>query len=177
MRSFVPQFACVFACAMLLASAAGHVRHPRRFLQAIRGHRAIPRGLVWPAAVIVTLVEVGIVALALTALGGAVDARVPLGAAAVLGIVFLVYLMRLLMRESPPATCGCSPVDSPLTPAALIPAFGLTAIPAAGLAMFEPSWNPGTAIEQALAVLCAMTMALLTVLAPAAAPEMHKVRR
>jgi hypothetical protein len=174
MQAFVYGVSVTLLAAVLVATGIGHLLHLRRFHVLIRSHNVLPAALSGVAAALVTTLELcGAAVFVAMLLEGAAPRRVVvLATTAVAGVAFLVYLRRLLRNSRATASCGCSPLDGPLTPASLVPAaslviasiLGLASVAMEGVARSKP--EPAVLL---LAVVWGVTLALLVLLLPAAA--------
>lgn len=121
--------------AIFCLSGAAHLLRFGMFCGHLRVHGIVPRSLQTLAAAAATLIEIlaGVAALVL------LFAREPLaqlalfGLGAITGTIFLVYVRRLLWLRGMRGSCGCSPLDGPLTPVSLVPAIGVIIASVLGL--------------------------------------------
>lgn len=174
MGAFLVPWASAFAACVLLATGVGHLAEPRRFGRRLAGHGVVGARLAAPAAALVTAAELATGAAAVVVLAGRLPARPVLAVAAVLGALFALYLRRLLASPLRPRSCGCTPWETPLTPAALLPATALCVAGAAGA-----TWAAGPAgalagsdpAEAVLAAAWGVTGAAIALLYPATVPQ------
>lgn len=177
LTSFLAPFACAYLAAALLPSGVMHLVRLRSFGTLLYAHGIVPPVLIVPAAIAVAVLELG---LGMAALLGSARIRLPLppaalpAGAAALGAVFVLYLILLFNRppRRPHGSCGCTPWESPLTGASLLPAAGLLLIGLLGLnaALSSEEWLTTGAVW-ALAVLWGATLAPLVALIPATVPS------
>lgn len=176
MLAFVTLCGLAFVAALLAVTGGAHLLAPVAFGRTLRRHGLLPGALAVPAALLVAVGELALAGAAVAALAGRFPAPVVFAVALVLGLGFLVYL-RTLARTGHTGSCGCTPLDAPLTPASFAPAaalavtgalgscaVGLAATAAGGtLAPVTDGWS-------ALAAAWGLTLAALVVLLPASAP-------
>lgn len=135
--SFVYQLALGYVAATLLASGLGHALWPGGFRDSVRSHGVVPARLAGLVAALVTALELAAGAAAVAVLssaGAAAWASVLFAACAATGVAFALYVRRLLARPEGIASCGCTPLGGPLTPASLVPACALALASLSGLA-------------------------------------------
>ena len=175
LTTFLAPFAFAYLAAALLPSGAMHLVRLRRFGTLLYAHGIIPPVLIVAVAVAVGVLEAGLGVAALLAAGGVrlplPPAALPAGAIA-LGGVFVVYLLVLFNRppRRPHSSCGCTPWESPLTGASLLPALGLVVIGLLGglLVSGPPAGTPDA--RWILAALWGATLAPLMAMIPAVVP-------
>ena len=177
MRSLFYFFAAGYLATTLLTSGFGHAVQFRWFQSDLRSHKVLPPRSIWLAAALITLLELAAGTAAVRALLFERQGVGTLLVSFVLGLAFLAYVVKLLSAAVPPQSCGCSVIESPLTPASVAPATGLILAALLGLAVTLGGERAGGAQEAALGVAWGITLAGLTLLLPATMPEMHKVRR
>jgi hypothetical protein len=127
--SLILFLACGYVVVLLGVAGAAHIVRLTSFMQTVQTHGIIPPLFASAIAVVVALVEVlcaGALAGAVI-LGGRTAALFCFSACGILGVMFLAYLATLLKRSTG-GSCGCLPVDSPVT--------GISMIPAAGIVLF-----------------------------------------
>jgi hypothetical protein len=172
--TFFLYFGLAYAAATLLASGLAHVVYFRRFLTTVRAHRVLPP--VWAPPVVFAVVgwelaAGGLAAGMLASTRPATLAAPLFGSCALAGCAFWLYVRRLLSRPVRAASCGCSPLASPLTPASLAPSVALALASALGLAAAGFGPEGAVAIGAALPpAVWGCTLAGLLILLPAAAP-------
>lgn len=179
---FVYYFSLSCLAAILLTTGSGHVAKFPVFRALLVEHQIAPFRMVTLVAILILAVELATGMIALLLLAGGLRTQYSpflfaVGAGA--GIVFLVYLRHLLRRSTGVTSCGCSPLASPLTPAAMIPAATLGLVSCAGLiAVLWPATNLSTApagerelVLSALPILSGVVFAGITILAPASMPS------
>jgi hypothetical protein len=163
--------------ATMAASGAAHLVRFGRFRGHVRAHAIVPARLQTPAAVVVALLEGGVGLAAVASLFAAeVVTRSALLALGVLaGTAFLFYLRRLLWVRGMRGSCGCSPLDGPLTPVSLLPAAAVVVASLLGL-VATLAGSDATAVRDPLCLLMAgwgVTLALLVILLPATMPPVQ----
>jgi hypothetical protein len=127
--SFILFLACGYVAVLLGAAGVAHMARLRSFMQTVQAHGIVPPRFAPAVAVVVAVLEVlcaGALAAALI-LDGRTATLLCFGTCGLLGLMFLAYLAALL-RRSTGGSCGCLPVDSPVT--------GISIIPAAGIVLF-----------------------------------------
>jgi hypothetical protein len=176
--TFVYRFGLAYIAAALLTSGIWHLVGFSHFRALVRSHGLLPGAAAPAVAGLVLVLELGAGAVAATrALGGGPPAYDPwlFAASAGLGAAFTLYVCRLLQTPARGAACGCSPIESPLTPAAVVPAGTLLLVGGAGLAAAGAPAGPMPAPAAlggpvlALPVAWGVTLAGLVLLVPAAA--------
>lgn len=132
---FVRDFATTFLATMLLTSGAAHVFNVSAFRETIDRHGLVPTAARTVAALAVIVAEIAVGLLTIVAARSASDglAAFVFGGSVLAGVGFVLYLRKLLRSPVPMATCGCSPLASPLTHASLVPAASLALVSGAGL--------------------------------------------
>jgi hypothetical protein len=175
MLPFVFRCGLAFVAALLTATGGSHLVRLPDLARLLRHHRLLPPAAALPAALAVTAVEL---ATAATAAGALVAGSWRLAAAASAAAVisgggFVAYLRQLVRRSGRGGSCGCTPFDSPLTPASFAPAAGLVAAGALGLALspagsLDPTAGPAWSM---LPVVWGLSLAGLVALLPATAPR------
>jgi hypothetical protein len=169
---FASDFSLSFIAATLLVSGMGHLSSQAEFRRVIRSHDVFPSWLAGWTAVLVSLVELSLGALAVVSLlpsAGVSTRRIAFVATAGAGAAFLIYLRRLLSNPGDANSCGCSPLSAPLTKASLAPSIalvivsfiGFTATAAVGLD------NQVDAVNRILPCLWGVTLSGITLLYPA----------
>jgi hypothetical protein len=186
--AFAHVFALAYVAATLLTSGVGHLVAPRRFARVLHAHGLLPPRAASGVAAVVPVLELAAGALALTAILRRDDPQVSVlallahGAGAMAGVAFLLYVRRLLRATdgvaSPRvASCGCTPLDAPLTSMSAAPAAGLLTACAVGLvATLVGSGAPGgdlslPAAARALPLAWGVTLAALALGLPAVMPN------
>jgi hypothetical protein len=104
------------ALGILLQSGLRHAFQPARFTRALFAQETLPPLAVWPAAILVTLAEVGIGVSGLVVAMSVPNSsflRTALFLAALTYIVYAAYA-GLLLRRAPGAPCGCSGEEAPV---------------------------------------------------------------
>jgi uncharacterized membrane protein len=185
--TFVYYLSLSFVAAMLLASGIGHLLGWGRFGALVRSHRVVPASLTTAVALLVGVFELASAGIALAALSSSAASTlaVPLFVVcAAAGCVFVWYVRQLLRNPAGIASCGCSPLPGPLTPASLVPASGLLLVSTAGLAATSlVSRQPLSIAYQSLGIATALpvawgvTLAALVMLFPASMPRLAADRR
>ena len=144
MLTFLSYFSLAYVAATLFTTAIGHLANFSAFRAIVRTHRLIPE-------VLSTLVSVAVVAFELLA-GSAAIAIILSGDIALLAVLLFVvcaavgciflYYVRLLLRHPVGVTsCGCSPFESPLTPASVMPAGALLVVALTGFVASGCRWG------------------------------------
>lgn len=179
MTGFWPVFGLTYVAATLLISGGWHLLRFRSFRHLVRSHEIVPSPLVTATAALTPIAELSagtaalLLAVAPTALA---PARVLLTTTGVLGVVFVLYVRRLLRQPVRSVACGCSPLSSPVTPASLIPGGALAAVSVTALAAtFVPSGPAdaaarGPGLLAVLPPLWGVALAALVMLVPASMP-------
>ena len=174
MLGFVTLCGLALVAALVAVTGGAHLLAPAAFGRLLRHHRLLPGALAAPAALAVTAGELALAGAAAAALAGG-DRRlaaVAFAAALALGLGFSAYLRRL-SRSGHTGSCGCTPLDSPLTPASFAPAAALAVTGALGLAATSAvagAVPPAGEGWGALAVAWGLLLAGLVLLLPASAP-------
>lgn len=174
MQIFVYGVSVAFLAAVLLATGIGHLLDFSRFRLLIRHHNVLPSAVAGVAAGLVTMFELfgGAAFVAILIDGTELPRATVLAATASAGVAFLFYMRRLLRHPATSASCGCSPLDGPLTPASLVPAASLVIASVLGLssvALEGASHGTPEAAVRLLSVGWGATLALLVLLLPAVA--------
>jgi hypothetical protein len=174
MQALVYGVSVSFLAAVLLATGVGHLLDFRRFRLLIRDHHVLPAALSGVAAGLVTMLELlgGAVFVAMLLEGNQLPRAVVLTTTAGAGVAFFIYIRRLLRNPTGTASCGCSPLNGPLTPASLVPAGSLIIAAGLGLASVAAEGVTRSAPEAAVLLLSVgwgATLALLVLLLPAVA--------
>jgi hypothetical protein len=177
MRTFVTAFASSFVAILLGVTGANHMLRLSSFREVIRSHGTFPPMLAGAIALVV-----GVLELTMAAGAGAVGFVEGVGVwrgiafalATAAGCVFAIYLQRLLRSPVGAASCGCSPLESSLSPLSLLPALSLAAVSAVGCFLAVSVSSPRGAVlgfNEALARLLGagwgLTTAGLMMLMPA----------
>lgn len=176
---FVYYFSLSCLAALLLTTGGAHLAGFSAFRALLYEHNLVSS--VTSAAVFILVVELTIGMTALLLLVGGLQTTVapPLFAAsASVGVVFLMYVRRLLRHATSLTSCGCSPLSSPLTPASLLPAATLALVSGAGFVanlLSAADHTSALANEYGLAlytlpVLSGIVFAGITMLIPASMP-------
>jgi len=174
MVQFTAHASQAFIASLLLVTGAAHLGGLSKLARLVRQHRLIPDRASMPAALLVTAGELAVAAAAVVGIV-ADDWRVRLAASAgaVLASTCLLVYMRALVRSGHRGSCGCTPLDGPLTIASFAPAAGLGVAGLLGIAastagdlqpLPAPSWA-------ALGVVWGATLACLVVVLPATVPR------
>jgi hypothetical protein len=121
MAHFVLALASSFVTVTLGLTGLWHIVYFRRFRDIIRSHRSVPPAAATATAGVVCVLELSTVLL-LT------RSTVAFLIAAAAGCGFLVYVGLLLGHVKRSSACGCSPFESKLTAASLLPAGGLAIV-------------------------------------------------
>jgi Methylamine utilisation protein MauE len=116
---------------VLVASALGHLLRPYGLPAALRAHRTLPAALIVPVAGVVVLAELVLGLLTV------VVARPALAGAAVLLISYVLYGSYVL-RTRPSVPCGCGGAETPLTGWVVIRAAALAVLALAGAGFAGP---------------------------------------
>jgi hypothetical protein len=130
-------------------------------------------------AALVTLFELGAAMVFVLMLAGiqALPAGVSLATVVTAGVVFFLYMRRLLRHPAGATSCGCSPLTGPLTPASLVPSAGLVVAAVLGLASLAAGADAvspdGAGV--ALSMCWGATLAMLVLLLPAVAVPQQAV--
>jgi len=171
MLAFVTLCGLAFVAALLAVTGGAHLLAPAAFGRTLRRHGLLPGALAAPAALALAVGELALAGAAALALAGRFPAPAVFAVALVLGLAFLVYL-RSLARTGHTGSCGCTPLDAPLTPASFAPAAALAVTGALGLAATAVggSLAPAADAWSALAAAWGLTLAALVLLLPASAP-------
>lgn len=184
LTSFLTPFALAYLAVALLPSGAMHLVRLRPFGTLLYAHGIVPPVLIVPVAIGVGALEAGLGVAALLAAAG-VGLPLPpaalAGGAVAAGAAFALYLIALFNRppRRPHTSCGCTPWESPLTGASLLPALGLIAAGLLGLGAAEASGSTGSPAGVAprmLAVLWGATLAPLVAMIPAIVPAAAPAR-
>lgn len=159
---------------VLLASAAGHLRHPVALRSGLLVHDVLPAALHRPVSVLLPVAELTLGAVALWAIAGPGDpvllTRLGGAGAALLFAGFTAYLLAVLRtRPQPGVPCACGVGEASVGPASVARA-GLLAGFAAVAALTAGGWTLTTrpALEVVVTVAAALTLAVATALLPAA---------
>lgn len=179
MLTFAYWLAVAYTVFALLSSAASHLVGLRRFARTIQDHGVLDSRTSAVAAVGVVLFELGAGgAIALTSVEGESTGaiRFAFAGCAAAGVLFTLYVRRLLRRPTRIASCGCSPLGGPLTPASLLPGLLLTAASVVGLAASLGATHVGfesllSDARTAAGAGWGATLAGLVILFPASAPS------
>jgi len=178
---FVYYFSLSCLAAILLTTGFGHLVKFPVFRALLVEHQIAPIRIVTLVAIFVLAVEFVTGTIALLLIAGGLRTQFSsllFAAGASAGIVFLVYVRHLLRRSTGATACGCSPLPSPLTPVAMLPAATLGLVSCAGLiSALWPATNLSTALAgehasvlYALPILSGVVFAGITILAPASMP-------
>ena len=179
--TFVYYLSLSFIAATLLTSGSGHVFGFARFRAVVQSHNLVPPGFTTLVAVIISVFE--LVAGSASLVGLFSKEATPLttllfALCAVAGCAFVWYIRRLLRNPDGIASCGCSPLTSPLTPASLVPAIALLMVSATGLATASLGFDHAlhlsyerVGIAVALPLIWGVTLATITMLLPASVPR------
>ncbi len=171
-----------FIAATLLASGSGHLFGFASFRAVVQSHNVVPPGFTTLVAIVISVFELVAGSASLVVLLS--NEATPLAAllfvlCAIAGGAFVWYLRRLLRNPPGIASCGCSPLTSPLTPASLVPATALLVVSAAGLATAGLGFDhplhlsyERLGIAVALPLVWGLTLAIITMLLPASVPRL-----
>lgn len=174
--TFFSLLAPTFIATVLLSSGIGHVIDFRSFAAVVRSQGLVPHRSVGRIAAGVVCVELLLGGGALAVLTG----RVPRGwtltltsGSLVVALAFFIYLRRLLRRPHAAATCGCSPLESPLSELSRVPAAALAVVASIGLlaVLIQPAdatLSIASLAERALPVMWGVALAGIVLLVPAA---------
>ena len=166
MTGFIVGVALGYCAAALLPAGLTHLHKPITFARLIAGHGLFAPRVARVVALATGTVEVLLGAGALAVFFSGALAWPLLGAALLIGIAFVAYLVGLLRRPHSAVGCGCTPFAGPVTPASLLPGAGLAAVSALAL----PS-SGSTAVQVALfGVVCGVTLAGAFMLVPGSVP-------
>lgn len=158
-------------------SGAAHLARFARFRGHLRAHGIVPRPLQTLTAAAVTLLEIGagMVAITLLRIGEPLAQAMLFTFGAITGTMFLFYLRRLLWRRGMRGSCGCSPLEGPLTPVSLVPAGAVIAASLLGLVATFAGGNAAAAQDPALVLMAGwgVTLAALVVLLPGTMPPLQ----
>lgn len=179
--TFLYVFSLACLAALLLTTGGGHGIGFLAFRALLREHEVLPIPLVTAAAGLLVCLELSLGLTALLLLAGNLSTTVApalFAAGAGVGAMFWLYVRRLLRHATKPTRCGCTPLSSPLTPAAMLPAATLTLTSCAGLLVagwarapraLEVIQEYGSAAF-AGAVLAGVVWTGITILVPASMP-------
>ena len=138
MLTFLGCFSMAYIATTLGVTGLQHLAHHGAFREILRQHGLLPAALVTPTAVLVTALELLLPAGAVIAL--AADAAttpaayITGGSAGLLGLAFLLYILRLLGSPAHALACGCSPFAGETSRLSLLPGAGLALAALLGLA-------------------------------------------
>ncbi len=179
--TFVYYLALAYLAATLLTSGLGHTLGLGRFRDLMKEHTIVPAGLAMTIAFVIAAFELVAGSLLLTLLvkeTATVSASILFGMCGIAGGAFASYINRLLHNPDRMTSCGCSPLEGPLTSVSLVPAFALIltscfGLLATGLGFGGPV--DGTygviGISVALPLAWGVTLALIIILLPASMPR------
>lgn len=180
--TFVYYLAVGYVAATLLTSGMSHGMGLAGFRDVVRSHGFVPASLATPVAAFVTILELAAGGAALAVLlseEAAARASLLFAVCAVMGVAFALYVRRLLRRPEGITSCGCSPFESPLTWASVVPACALLLASALGLAAAAFGWGrPLDAAYQSLGIsvilplVWGVTLSLIINLLPASVPRL-----
>ena len=162
-----------YLAASLISSGLHHGTRIAGFSEIVQSHRVVPRVIAPVITTLVTLCELAAGGAALAVLFNekvAVWASLIFAGCIAMGLVFSLYVGRLLRDPEGITSCGCSAFSSPLTRASLIPAIALTLVSLLALA----TSNPSTELPKTMLVLplfWGVTLALIINLLPASMPR------
>lgn len=153
-----------------------------QFRELLRSHRVIPTKFIVLVSVIVVVFEIVVGGISLAAIlrnKVATYALLLFSMCIAAGCIFFWYIRQLLRYRVGIASCGCSPLPSPLTPASLVPSTTLILLSVAGLAVTSLEFGQMLSIgrEQAgiavtLSILWGITLAGIIILLPASMPRL-----
>jgi hypothetical protein len=180
--TFVYYLSLSFIAATLLASGSGHLFGFSGFRAVMQSHNVVRPGFTTLVAIVISVFELVAGSASLVALLS--NGTTPLTAllfvlCAIAGCAFVWYIRQLLRNPTGIASCGCSPLTSPLTPASLVPATALLVVSAAGLATTSFGFDlplhlsyERLSIAVALPLVWGVTLAMITMLLPASVPRL-----
>lgn len=160
MLTFLSYFSLAYVAAMLLTTGIGHVVRFTEFKAIVRMHGLISASLSPMVSVAAVAFELfaGSVAVALILWSNTALLTVLLFVAcAAVGCLFVYYVWRLLRHPAGMTSCGCSPFESPLTPASIMPAGALMLVSLTGLLATGCRWGLSSTI---VPEITGVTMAL-----------------
>ncbi|HEU4795279.1 MAG TPA: MauE/DoxX family redox-associated membrane protein [Pyrinomonadaceae bacterium] len=176
LMTFLHYLALGYLAAALLAGGIYHAARLTSFSDTVQSHRIIPASIAMPAAILVTIFELAAGGAALFILFSqdvAARAALLFSSCTVIGVVFALYVRRLLRNPQGSTSCGCSAFAGPLTIASIVPALALALVSGLGLATAGPGFktilNPNFSV--ALPLLWGITLALIVNLIPASMPR------
>jgi len=127
-RQFVFVFSLAFLGLTLAATGLGHLLRFRQFSALIHMQRMIPGRASAASAALVTGIELAlatVLALGVAGLLAFDGLKYWLVVCGGLGGMFLYYVHRLMRAPVRAVSCGCSPIESPVSPASYYPAAAL----------------------------------------------------
>ena len=176
MVQFTAHCGLVVVAAVLGTTGVNHLQHHRRLVAVVGDHNVFEPARARTVALALTASELAVAVVSVVALARNEPrlAMVAFAVAVVAGVSFVAYLRRLL-RAGHHGSCGCTPLDSALTPASFAPAIALTTAALAGsAATLTGGFDEGGAVAwSGLPVLCGLVLAFLVVLLPATAPQVR----
>ena len=175
MGTFFSSFAMSYAAALLLTTGVGHAVRPRQFVQIIGRHGLFTS---YPVACLIAMTVCGFelltgsaAALLVFRVATFAERAALLLATTCAGYAFYAYLRWLLSKSIGETSCGCSPLQAPLTRASLAPSLGLITVSVVGVgASALVALNGNTLagpVQTALPALWGVTFSSLTVIYPA----------
>lgn len=174
--TFIYYVALGYVAAALTAGGIHHATKLTGFSETVRSHRIVPAAIATPVAILVTIFEIaagGAAVFMLFSENAAAHARLLFSICSVSGVLFALYVRRLLRNPQGISSCGCSAFAGPLTIASIIPALALVLVSALGFVTTAPGLGntlPAN-FPVALPLIWGVTLALIVNLIPASMPR------